>query len=122
MVLTAITTLGASSPTGITIDPANVSNIWIVDAAGTRLRELTREGAYDLLHCEWTPYARLREGLALPWVVAAHNIESQVWRRLAQAESSLPRRLYAREQARKMARLDLGGLLLAASWRALRIN
>ncbi len=30
-----ITTSGATSPTGITIDPANVSNIWIVDS-GTR--------------------------------------------------------------------------------------
>ena len=27
-----ISTAGATSPTGITIDPANVSNIWIVDS------------------------------------------------------------------------------------------
>ncbi len=32
-----ITTAGATSPTGITIDPANVSNIWIVDNATDRV-------------------------------------------------------------------------------------
>ena len=32
-----ITTAGATSPTGITIDPANVSNIWIVDNGTDRV-------------------------------------------------------------------------------------
>ena len=32
-----ITTVGATSPTGITIDPANVSNIWIVDSGTDRV-------------------------------------------------------------------------------------
>ncbi len=32
-----ITTLGASSPTGITIDPASVSNIWIADSGTDRV-------------------------------------------------------------------------------------
>ena len=32
-----ITTSGATSPTGITIDPANVSNIWIVDSGTDRV-------------------------------------------------------------------------------------
>ena len=32
-----ITTAGATSPTGITIDPANVSNIWIVDSGTDRV-------------------------------------------------------------------------------------
>ena len=71
-----------------------------------RLRELVRERAYDLVHCEWTPYARFREGIDLPYVVAAHNVESQVWRRLAEAEPSTARRIYTREQARKMEALE----------------
>lgn len=71
-----------------------------------RLRELARERAFDLIHCEWTPYARFREGLDLPWVVSAHNVESQVWRRLAETEPSAARRAYAREQARKMGALE----------------
>lgn len=71
-----------------------------------RLRELVRERAYDLVHCEWTPYARFREGIELPYVVAAHNVESQVWRRLAATEPSAARRLYTREQARKMEVLE----------------
>ena len=71
-----------------------------------RLRELVRERAYDLVHCEWTPYARFREGIDLPWVVAAHNVESQVWRRLAATEPSAARRFYTREQARKMEALE----------------
>jgi hypothetical protein len=32
-----ITTVGATSPTGITIDPATVSNIWIVDSGTDRV-------------------------------------------------------------------------------------
>ena len=32
-----ITTAGVTSPTGITIDPANVSNIWIVDSGTDRV-------------------------------------------------------------------------------------
>ncbi len=32
-----ITTAGATSPTGITIDPANVSNLWIVDSGTDRV-------------------------------------------------------------------------------------
>ena len=32
-----ITTAGATSPTGITLDPANVSNIWIVDSGTDRV-------------------------------------------------------------------------------------
>jgi hypothetical protein len=32
-----ITTAGATNPTGITIDPANVSNIWIVDSGTDRV-------------------------------------------------------------------------------------
>ncbi len=71
-----------------------------------RLRELVRERAYDLVHCEWTPYARFREGIDLPWVVAAHNVESQVWRRLAETEPSAARRIYTRVQARKMEALE----------------
>jgi glycosyltransferase involved in cell wall biosynthesis len=71
-----------------------------------RLRELVRERAYDLVHCEWTPYARFREGIDVPYVVAAHNVESQVWRRLAVTEPSAARRFYTREQSRKMEALE----------------
>ena len=37
-----ITTAGATSPTGITIDPANVSNIWIVDSGTDRVYQYNR--------------------------------------------------------------------------------
>jgi len=36
-----ISTSGAGSPTGITIDPGNVSNIWIVDNGTDRVYEYT---------------------------------------------------------------------------------
>jgi hypothetical protein len=36
-----LSTSGASSPTGITIDPANVSNIWIVDSGTDRVYQYT---------------------------------------------------------------------------------
>ena len=67
-----------------------------------KLEALMRAGEYSLVHCEWTPYASYTLGLRQPWIVAAHNVESQIWKRMAGQERSWPRRLFIREQARKM--------------------
>lgn len=66
----------------------------------------------DLWHCEWTPYAQvLRKALRgrlkrTPWVVMAHNVESLIWKRYAEAEDHRMRRWYVREQWRKFERFE----------------
>ncbi|MBP7146636.1 MAG: glycosyltransferase [Acidobacteria bacterium] len=70
------------------------------------LARLRAEREYDLLHCEWTPYARYVLDDPLPRVIAAHNVESQVWERLAAVERSGARRAFLRLQARRMARFE----------------
>ena len=70
---------------------------------GDRLRHLLREKPFDLIHCEWTPYARYLAGLgAIPTVIMAHNIESQIWRRRARHNRRTAVRFFFDLQARKM--------------------
>jgi glycosyltransferase involved in cell wall biosynthesis len=71
-----------------------------------RLDELLREGSFDLIHCEWTPYARyIRPGMKIPWVVSAHNVESQIWERMA-AHAHPPKSWFIGLQARRMLRFE----------------
>jgi glycosyltransferase involved in cell wall biosynthesis len=62
----------------------------------------------DLWHCEWTPYAEtLRRPLGpAPWIVMAHNVESLIWQRLAEAEPNPLKRWYVRRQFRKFERFE----------------
>jgi glycosyltransferase involved in cell wall biosynthesis len=60
------------------------------------------EGPVDVWHCEWTPYAHYMRALAPPrWLVMAHNVESQIWRRLAAGERRMLARWYLHGQWRK---------------------
>lgn len=71
------------------------------------IRELVKTETFDLLHCEWTPYASCRDAVgALPMLIMAHNIEATVWRRRAQYAPNLPERLFMGMQAWKMARFE----------------
>jgi glycosyltransferase involved in cell wall biosynthesis len=63
-------------------------------------------GPVDLWHCEWTPYLESLRGLAGPRVVVAHNVESLIWRRYAETETSALRRWYVRRQWRKYERFE----------------
>jgi glycosyltransferase involved in cell wall biosynthesis len=62
----------------------------------------------DLWHCEWTPYAQtLRRPLgSAPWVVMAHNVESLIWQRFAEAEGHPLKRWYVRRQFHKFERFE----------------
>lgn len=71
------------------------------------LEAMLRKHHYDVVLCEWTPYARYvlqREDLHR--VVASHNIEAQIWVRYAGAQSSRLRRAYLASQAVKMERFE----------------
>jgi sugar transferase (PEP-CTERM/EpsH1 system associated) len=59
--------------------------------------------SYDLVLCEWTPYAQfVREFSDVPRVVVAHNVEHQIWQRYVENETQLLVRWYLGLQARRM--------------------
>jgi glycosyltransferase involved in cell wall biosynthesis len=70
------------------------------------------EHAVDVWHCEWTPYAQvLRDALGARladarWSVMAHNVESLIWRRYAEAADSTMKRWYIRRQLHKFERFE----------------
>lgn len=75
-------------------------------AFASLLKSLLDEHDYDLVHCEWTPYAIYRTGGQIPWSVSGHNIESEVWARLAESRPRSPMRVFLELQARRMARFE----------------
>ncbi|MEW5734591.1 MAG: glycosyltransferase family 4 protein [Thermodesulfobacteriota bacterium] len=54
-----------------------------------RVAEELAQAPFDLVHCEWTPYIEnLPAGPAPALCLSAHNVESQVWERMAAAETN----------------------------------
>lgn len=72
-----------------------------------RLRELVRRHRYDLLICEWTPYARYLKDLdGVRSIIVAHNIESSIWARYQQNETNPVKRWYISIQKDKIVRFE----------------
>lgn len=71
-------------------------------------------GEYDLVLCEWTPYAvflrKLPEARA---VISAHNLETTIWRRYEEAEPNPVRRAYIALQRAKVERFERRAFLWA---------
>lgn len=62
---------------------------------------------FDLVHVEWTPLlANVPETCRVPIVLAAHNLESDIWDRYRENETRWLRRAYIAEQARKVRRFE----------------
>jgi glycosyltransferase involved in cell wall biosynthesis len=82
--------------------------------------------AVDVWHCEWTPYAQvLRDALGSDlararWTVMAHNVESLIWRRYAEAADNPLTRWYVRRQCRKFERFERWAY--AAATRAIAVS
>jgi polysaccharide biosynthesis protein PslH len=70
--------------------------------------QLAQDDPPDLWHCEWSPYAEyLRQPLGrAPWVVMAHNVESLIWQRYAEAETQPLKRWFIKQQWRKFERFE----------------
>jgi sugar transferase (PEP-CTERM/EpsH1 system associated) len=79
-----------------------------------RIRRLVREQAFDLIVCDFVlPAVNLPSGLPCPVVIFTHNVESEIWRRHAETQTSrLLRRLYA-IQHRRMLRFERRALARA---------
>ena len=79
-----------------------------------RVREEVASSRPDLVHVEWTPLvANVPRDLAVPVVVSAHNVESDIWRRYGETGGSLPRRAYVAIQAAKVRRFERRALAAA---------
>lgn len=70
---------------------------------------------WDLIQCEWTPYARfVPDNLTIPLMVSAHNVESQIWGRRAGHSANPVEKLFFRTQEWKMRGFERRALLRAA--------
>jgi polysaccharide biosynthesis protein PslH len=77
----------------------------------SRLKQLMTGERIDLVHCEWTPYARFRGAVAnRPFLITAHNVESQIWFRRSQQSRCIFHRLFFGLQAAKMKRFECRAL------------
>lgn len=71
------------------------------------LAELRSRIRFDLIQCEWTPYASFRGSFGdTPWVVSTHNIEADIWARRSEHARHLPGKLFFGLQARRMKRFE----------------
>jgi glycosyltransferase involved in cell wall biosynthesis len=65
--------------------------------------DLQENGHWDLIHCEWTPYARFFSSRGTtPTLIATHNVESQIWRRRAECSKNFLERIFFGLQEAKM--------------------
>lgn len=61
----------------------------------------------DLVHCEWTNLAPFLGHIkGIPCIISAHNIESDIWKRLGKHGSSIFKRMVGYNQAKKVERLE----------------
>jgi len=77
--------------------------------------DLRARESWDLIQCEWTPYARfVPENLDIPLMISAHNVESQIWARRAGHSGNPVEKLFFRSQEWKMRWFERRALLRAA--------
>jgi sugar transferase (PEP-CTERM/EpsH1 system associated) len=68
-----------------------------------RITDIVRRGAVDLLLCDFlAPAVNVPRDLPVPSVLFQHNVEAMIWERHARYARSRARRLYLREQFRRM--------------------
>lgn len=66
------------------------------------VKELHTRQRVDLWQCEWAPYSNyLFQAGVGPTFFMAHDIQTCIWQRYVESESSYPKREYLKRQARK---------------------
>lgn len=64
---------------------------------------LLKQADWDLVQCEWTPYAQFLPAAGkTPTLIATHNVESQIWERRAKHGRNFAERFFFRLQEIKM--------------------
>ena len=107
---TRVTLLGALKGLFRTAVPYNVAR-FVSAAVSTRLAGLLRAERFDIVQLEGTfvaPYvADVRQHApGVPVVLRAHNLECQIWERLARGERRLVRRAYLHHLARGLRQFE----------------
>lgn len=80
-----------------------------------KLHAILSGNQFDLVHCEWTPYARYLDGIQIPTLVATHNIESQIWSRRSEQAVNPFAKLFFALQAAKMKWFERGVMASAGA-------
>ncbi len=76
-------------------------------ALSRAVRDLAARDRPDLWQAEWTPYIEAMKGLGGdPRLVMAHNVETLIWQRYAEAEANPLKRWYMSQQCRKFERFE----------------
>jgi glycosyltransferase involved in cell wall biosynthesis len=82
----------------------------------TKFDELLNKDSWDLIQCEWTPYARfITLTPKVPVLMATHNVESQIWARRARHAGNPFAKVFFRSQEWKMRRFEQRALLRASA-------
>ena len=80
-----------------------------------KLRGLLAQESWDLIQCEWTPYARfVSTGCHVPVLISAHNVESQIWERRRRNVRNPIAKVFFWTQERKMRRFEQRAMRRAA--------
>jgi glycosyltransferase involved in cell wall biosynthesis len=81
-----------------------------------QLDSLLENEPWDLIQCEWTPYARFTASCEhIPVLVATHNVESQILGRRASCSRNFLARLFFGMQEYKMRSFERRALLRASA-------
>jgi len=81
-----------------------------------KLKQLLADEHWDLIQCEWTPYARfIATDCGVPVLVTTHNVESDILARRASQSSNLVPKIFFRDQERRMRRFEKEALRKATA-------
>ncbi len=73
----------------------------------TQLLKLINEQKFDVIICEWTPYAQYVKNITKSKsIIVAHNIESDIWKRYYENESNPLKRFYIGLQYKKVLNFE----------------
>ncbi|MCP4705594.1 MAG: glycosyltransferase, partial [candidate division Zixibacteria bacterium] len=68
-----------------------------------RLIEFLKNNKYDVIICEWSPYAIFIKKLnQYKSIIVAHNIEASIWRRYQENETNIFKKIYISIQRKKI--------------------
>ena len=86
------------------------------DSFQKQVDELLKDECWDLIQCEWTPYARFVSSHSdVPVLIVTHNVESQIWARRAANARNPFASLFFRTQEWKMLQFERRALLRASA-------
>ncbi|MCP4706397.1 MAG: glycosyltransferase [candidate division Zixibacteria bacterium] len=72
-----------------------------------RLIALLKNNKYDVIICEWSPYAIFIKKLnQFKSIIVAHNIEASIWRRYQENETNIFKKIYISIQRKKIEEFE----------------